>query len=312
MSEPATSTTKPTRVRVEAPAKLNLLLRVLGKEASGYHAIETLFVKLALHDTVEVDTSVAQRTLTCAGPLMPAAGLGDPQQNLAYRAAELFAERAGWATGFAINIEKNIPVGGGLGGGSADAAAVLRALNLMAPEPLSSQELLQLAGALGSDVPFLVSDALLAWGWGRGDRMLVLPALPQMQVQLIAFEEGVSTSAAYQALGVTATTQAGAAAYAFGSFASWERVAAASVNDFERAVPAFHAGVARWLPRLRAEASRLQEQGAAAMALMSGSGATCFLVHAPDALPELPDAQPDERIIQTSTASAIVPPERML
>jgi len=299
------------KYRAQAPAKLNLLLHVLGREASGYHAIETLFIKLALHDVVDIDTSVSHRSLTCDGPMMPTQGLGAPEQNLAYRAAELFAERAGWATGFAISVEKHIPVGGGLGGGSADAAAVLRALNAIAPQPLSRSALLELAGALGSDVPFLVSDALLAWGWARGDRLLALPALPPMPVQLITFREGVNTGAAYKALGITAASIAGACSYDAGTFASWESILEIATNDFERAVPALHGGVAEWLPRLQAEARRLRAAGQPSLALMSGSGATCFLVHPPDFAPEWPDRLVNAQVVHTSTASAIVSPERI-
>lgn len=299
-------------MRVLASAKLNLLLRVLGREASGYHSIETLFIKLNLHDVVVVNTAVSHRTLSCDGPMMPTNGLGPMEQNLAYRAAELFTERAKWATGFAISVEKNIPVGGGLGGGSSNAAAVLRALNAMAPQPLAPAELLEIAGALGSDVPFLVSDALLALGWGRGDRLLELPALPSVPVQLITFSEGVNTGAAYQALRITAATHAGATAYAPDAFASWGQISGQAVNDFERTVPTFHQGVAEWLPRLRSQASRLSAGGFPALALMSGSGATCFLVHPPGAAPEWPEAPGGARVVHTSTASAIVPPPRIM
>ena len=195
-----------TRVRVEAPAKLNLLLRVLAREVSGYHAIETSFVKLELHDVVHVDTGARSRSLHCDGPSMPEGGLGPKEQNLAWRAAELYSARTGWPDEFAIRIEKHIPVGGGLGGGSADAAAVLRGLNAIAPQPLDPGALMQLGGTLGADVPFLLSDALLAWGWNHGDRLLALPSLPAVPVRLVAFDSGVHTGAAYTALSPGAAT----------------------------------------------------------------------------------------------------------
>ncbi|MCC6245263.1 MAG: 4-(cytidine 5'-diphospho)-2-C-methyl-D-erythritol kinase, partial [Gemmatimonadaceae bacterium] len=118
------------------------------------------------------------RTLRCDGPTMPAAGLGAPEHNLAWRAAQAFVDAARWDTGWDIDITKNIPVGGGLGGGSADAAAVLRALNTLCPTPLPLSALCEIGGTLGADVPFLVAGVSRAWGWGRGDRLLVLPALP--------------------------------------------------------------------------------------------------------------------------------------
>ena len=120
--------------RVErAHAKLNLVLRILAREASGYHGIETLFQRLALHDVVTVTVAPGHRALHCHGPTMPAGGLGPTDRNLAWRAAVAYQAAAAWPDGFSIAIEKHIPVGGGLGGGSADAAAVLRALDAMAP-----------------------------------------------------------------------------------------------------------------------------------------------------------------------------------
>ncbi len=300
-----------TRYRVQAQAKLNLYLRVLGKDGAGYHAIETLFIKLALHDIVHVDVSVRTRTVHCHGPTMPPDGLGAPEQNLAWRAACAFADASGWPSGFAIDVEKHIPVGGGLGGGSADAAAVLRALNHAAPTPLPTAQLMQLAGALGADVPFLTSDALLAWGWGRGDRLLALTALPERPVQLFSFANGVNTGAAYAALGVRGDQHAGGAYVKLEDVSSWEAISALAANDFERVVPSMHAGVARWLPLLRDEAARLRARGEDGIGMMSGSGATCFLVYAEGGTPAWPGVSAGERLIQTRTASAIVPPERI-
>jgi 4-diphosphocytidyl-2-C-methyl-D-erythritol kinase len=102
--------------RVAAQAKINLALRVLAREVSGYHQIETLFCRIALADTVVVRIVARERSLDCHG-----ADLGPIEANLAYRAAAAYAAARGWPDGFAIEIEKRIPVGGGLGGGSADA-----------------------------------------------------------------------------------------------------------------------------------------------------------------------------------------------
>jgi 4-diphosphocytidyl-2-C-methyl-D-erythritol kinase len=275
-------------VRVQAPAKLNLVLRILAREASGYHGIESLFVKLALHDVVTVHTETPGRSLTCAGPAMPTGGLGAPEDNLAWRAAERFADAAGWPTGFAITIEKHIPVGGGLGGGSADAAAVLRGLNAIAPVPLPVEQLLAIAGGLGSDVPFLTSDAVLAWTWGRGDRLLTLPPLPERAVLLATFTEGVNTGAAYAAIAAqraAAGPNGGvpvALAYPADAFANWRQVAHLAANDFEAVVPALHAGVAAVLPMMRQLAESMGDADEPAIGLLSGSGATCFALHRGD------------------------------
>ena len=158
----------PTEARVEAQAKLNLFLRILAREESGYHQIETLFCRIALADTVKVRIAASGRSIDAVGARIPASGLGPPDQNLAWRAAVAYAEATGFPGGFEISIEKRIPVGGGLGGGSADAGAVLRALNVLNPRPVPGAELLRLAVSLGADVPFLTQDETpLALGWGR-------------------------------------------------------------------------------------------------------------------------------------------------
>jgi 4-diphosphocytidyl-2-C-methyl-D-erythritol kinase len=261
-----------------AHAKINLVLRILAREASGYHGIESLFQRLALHDVVTVALRDGERALTCDGPTMPAGGLGRAEENLAWRAAALYAREARWDTGWVITIDKQIPVGGGLGGGSADAAAVLRAMEAMSPSPLGMPRLLELAGTLGADVPFLTLGVSRAWAWGRGDRLLVLPPLPSVPVTLFTFAEGVNTGAAYGAFAaMRAASGEGvlARAYDLEAFSTWERIAEVAENDFERVVPAMHAGVAEVLPKLQQMASASKS---VAIARMSGSGATCFLL----------------------------------
>jgi 4-diphosphocytidyl-2-C-methyl-D-erythritol kinase len=316
----ARAATSATAVRVVANAKLNLRLRILAREANGYHTLESLFIKLALADHVTVRTDVAERSLVCTGPAMPPAGLGAPEQNLAWRAAEQFAQAAGWPTAFAITIEKHIPVGGGLGGGSADAAAVLRGLNTIAPNPLPLENLLAIAAGLGADVPFLVSDALLAWTWGRGDRLLALPPLPVQTVRLVTFAEGVNTAAAYAALAAQRASAATAGQnphneaperrfYSLADFSNWSAVSNLAHNDFESVVPALHRGVARCLPAVQRVARDLADLGFDAMGMMSGSGATCFVLSPENAPLTWPGELAGERVMQTRTAAAIVAPE---
>jgi 4-diphosphocytidyl-2-C-methyl-D-erythritol kinase len=300
-------TRSPRTLTVEAHAKVNLVLRILAREASGYHGLETLFQRLALHDAVTVTVDVPTRSLTCVGAALPPGGLGAAQDNLAWRAAEAYVEAAGWDTGWSLAIDKVIPVGGGLGGGSADAGAVLRALEALAPRPLGQARLLALAGTLGADVPFLTLDASRAWGWGRGDRLLPLPPLAPMGVTLVAFDHGVETAAAYRAVaqakeGTGAAVSA--ASYPMGALDQWASLCALGANDFEAVVPAMHPGVARVLPLLRDEAARLRAAGHPALALLSGSGATCFLLHPPEA-PPLVDATAlpaGGRVVATRTA----------
>ncbi len=328
-------------VRVHANAKVNLLLRVLARETSGYHTIETVFQRLALHDVVTVRVDTMERTLSLTGPMLPPHGLGEPHENLAWRAADAFARIAGWPNGFAIQIDKHIPVGGGLGGGSADAAAVLRGLNAIAPRPLDPATLIGIAGTLGADVAFLTSDALTALGWGRGDRLLSLPPLPARPVLLVAFPTGVHTGAAYGALAAHRATMLAdvqtnqleatlaarqatggggspvAVHYAAADVASWSALAAIATNDFELVAPALHDGVAEWLPKVHAvakDAGRVDS----AIGMLSGSGATCFVCYAPAAEPvvaghlgawRLATRGTGVQLLETVTASTIVAPE---
>ena len=275
MSGPAASGGE---ARVVAQAKVNLLLHVLAREASGYHQIETLFQRIALGDLVTVRATDGARALDVAGPAMPDEGLGPVERNLAWRAAERYALVAGWPRGFAIEVEKRIPVGGGLGGGSADAAAVLRALNALNPEPLSPLALLQIAAQLGADVPFLASRASLALAWGRGERMLALPPLPERRLALVMPPFGVSTADAY---GWVAAEHAAhprpphAELLAAEELGTWPGVEARMRNDFQLPVSERH-------PEITRLARALRERLGAAAALMSGSGSTVFALYDSD------------------------------
>jgi len=253
--------------RVVAQAKVNLLLRVLGREASGYHAIETVFLRLELDDGVRVRIERG-RSIDCRGASMPAEGLGAPESNLAYRAAVAYAEATGWPSGFSIEIEKRIPVGGGLGGGSADAGAVLRLLDAMSPRPLG-KNLLALAAPLGADVPFMATEHAMALGWGRGERLLALPSLPSRPVMLAVPPFSVPTGDAY---GWLAESRDGyvpsAAILDLAQLGSWDGIGQLATNDFHSVVAARQPVVAELADALRA--------AGAGIAMLSGSGSTVF------------------------------------
>ena len=256
--------------RVVAQAKINLLLRVLSREESGYHSLETVFLRLALGDsvTVRVGTGVHGRTLECYGGAMPRAGLGPIEQNLAYRAAVAYANATGWPPTFAIEVEKRIPVGGGLGGGSADAGAVLRALDALAPVPLGLR-LPELAVGLGADVPFLTLEHPMALAWGRGERLLPLPVLAKRPVVLLAPGFSVVTAEAFAWLAATRGPYlARAAVLEPSDLATWEAIAARAMNEFEAVVAARHPEISRYVDALRAEG--------AVPALMTGSGSVVY------------------------------------
>ena len=290
----------------KAHAKVNLMLRILGREASGYHSIETLFQKLELHDVVTVvaGDAVRDRTLHCDGPRMPSGGLGVRESNLAWKAAVAYVAASGWETGWRMSIEKHIPVGGGLGGGSADAAAVLRAMESLSPNKLGSARLLELSGILGADVPFFMTGASLALAWGRGDRLLVLPPLPVAPVSLFTFAEGVNTGDAYREVARMREERGGgvtARAYSADAFGSWAAVSAIAANDFEDIVMQMHSGVAALLPPLR-EAAHARGAGAGALGIgmLSGSGATCFAIGLHVAFDPTPYAHFDTVATQTT------------
>lgn len=258
--------------RVVAQAKVNLFLRIVAREASGYHQLETLFQRLDVGDDVVVRVGGRGRTLDCRG-----ADVGPVERNLAWRAALAYADATGWPGDFAIEVDKRIPVGGGLGGGSADAGAVLRCLDALAPDALGSECLLALGASLGADVPFLTSEAPLALAWGRGERMLALPPLPSRVVVLWTSAEGVATADAYRWL---AESRAGAAAppprvLDLATLATWSGVGELAENDFEPVVATRVPAIDARLGTLRLLQRDAEDQG---FALLAGSGATVFAV----------------------------------
>jgi 4-diphosphocytidyl-2-C-methyl-D-erythritol kinase len=272
-----------------APAKLNLSLRVLAREESGYHQIETTFCALELADEVEVwvsdgddaisldvvggDDEAALAAGYVAGPLTE---LGPAETNLAWRAAVLYGEATGTG-GARISVTKRIPHGAGLGGGSSDAAAVLLALNELHGSPLDHGTLLRLGARLGSDVAFFLSGTSLALGWGRGGRLLPLPPLPAAPVVLAIPRVSVATRDAYATLaatraGITGADPAAAAPPALLSVpTNWHEAAETAVNDFEDVV------FAR-LPELAALREALAATGAV-LARMTGTGSVVFGIY---------------------------------
>lgn len=279
---------------VEAQAKINLRLCVLAREEGGYHQLESLFARIELADSVRVSTDTQGRGLSCPGLDVPA------EQNLAYRAAVAFIEAAGWPTGFQIDIEKRIPSGGGLGGGSADAGAVLRALNAMAPEPLSPSALMTIALRLGADVPFLTLDTPLALGWGRGERLLTLRPLPAREVLLALPPFGVETKTAFGWFAQAHEKDAphAPAPLSLDELDRWERITALAVNDLEDVVVSRH-------PEIGICVQRFQEAGAR-IARMSGSGSTAFGVFDRRVAKE-PELPPGTRLVQTRTSTSVAP-----
>ncbi len=150
---------------LSSPAKLNLVLNVLGKRPDGFHELRTIFERISLADQITLTrTSEDKITIRCAHPLVPRG-----PKNLVYKAAMMIKKDFSIFEGLDINIIKNIPVAAGLAGGSSNAAAVLMGLNQLWGLALSPSRLVAYAGRLGSDVAFFLYDASFALGTGRGE-----------------------------------------------------------------------------------------------------------------------------------------------
>jgi 4-diphosphocytidyl-2-C-methyl-D-erythritol kinase len=182
----------------------------------------------------------------------------------------------GWPNDFAVEIEKRIPVGGGLGGGSSNAGAVLRCLNTLAPSPLSDRDLLAIATPLGADVPFLTSESSLALAWGRGERMLSIDSLAPRAVTLICFSFGVSTRDAYAWLDESRDTDAPVPnVIEQSALSSWGAIARIAHNDFSDVVVPKVDAISAAVSSLESAAPSCGEH---TIVLLAGSGATVFMV----------------------------------
>jgi 4-diphosphocytidyl-2-C-methyl-D-erythritol kinase len=275
----------PTRVELLAPAKVNLGLRVLGRRPDGYHLLESLFVPLELADevSVEVLAEVHSAAPSVAFSLAFGEGLGaagdipDGDENLAVRAGRAFLEAARLGgVSLGIRVEKRIPAAAGLGGGSSDAGAVLRALAQLFPGALPGGELARLALELGADVPFFL-DPRPALVSGVGETIEPVEGVPELVLLLANPGESLATAEVYSALDVLrpslTTVGAGSTMRALSGLQSDPNAFANLLetlleNDLEP--PAV---------RLCPAIARLREQIRVAGALvvgMSGSGATVF------------------------------------
>jgi 4-diphosphocytidyl-2-C-methyl-D-erythritol kinase len=256
-----------------------------------------------LADDVVVHTQPARmggiRTIDCRG-----ADVGPAGRNLAFRAAVAYADARGWPAGFRIEIEKRIPVGGGLGGGSADAGAVLRVLATLDPKPPTRDEVLSLALSLGADVPFLTLRSPLALAWGRGERILPLPPLPERPVVLATMPFGVPTADAYSWLAATRASSAQPIprVLPLNAFRAWDALAPLASNDFEKVVTERH-------PEIGEAIGFLSSTKGVEFTRMSGSGATVFAVLADGIAPwsVAKDLPAPATALTTATALRVAP-----
>ncbi len=259
-----------------APAKINLYLKILGRRPDGYHELDTLMQKVDLHDKLELSLAdTLGIRLICHGTDLP-----EDEGNIVFRAARLFLEQTGKVgQGLRIVLRKRIPLAAGLGGGSSDAAAVLKGLNQLLAAGGSTEELAAMGVKLGADVPFFVHDFPAAWAGGIGERLEPAEPLRGFTVLLVNPGIAVSTKWAYETFSQTAGRIALTAAGKKFNLSNFSNESGLPLrqrtflpadlwNDLEQVTAAKH----RVISELKA---RLAAVGAAG-AMMSGSGSTVF------------------------------------
>ena len=256
----------PEFAEAAAPAKVNLFLRVLAREEGGYHGLETLFCALSLADTVRVARGAPGIRLHVEG----AVDTGPPERNLCVRAAERFHAALGEPAAADIHLTKRIPSAAGLGGGSSDGAATLRALNALHGEPLPRAALLQMAVELGADVPFFLCGSPLALAWGRGERLMPLPPLPPRPVLVAHPGQAMPTADAFAEI---ARLRGGvhhprSVLIDPADLRSWAGAASIAMNEFEPVVADRISGVRGGIEAMRSAGERI--------ALLAGSGSSVF------------------------------------
>ena len=192
-----TSLAAPTRVRTRAPGKINVFLSVGTLQEDGYHDVATAYQAVSLYEDVSAEPA-DDFSVRFTGPIDTASVPVD-ESNLAIRAARLVADAAGYRGGVRLTIDKQVPVAGGMGGGSADAAATLLAVDTLWGTALGREELLRLAAQLGADVPFAFAGGT-AVGTGRGDELSPALAKGEFHWVLALSDDGLSTPAVYRAL----------------------------------------------------------------------------------------------------------------
>ncbi|MCC8909628.1 4-(cytidine 5'-diphospho)-2-C-methyl-D-erythritol kinase [Curtobacterium sp. GD1] len=192
-----TTLAAPTRVRTRAPGKINVYLSVGALQDDGYHDVATAYQAVSLYEDVSAEPA-DDFSVTFTGPIDTRSVPVD-DSNLAIRAARLVADAAGYRGGVRLTIDKQVPVAGGMGGGSADAAATLLAVDTLWGTALGREELLRLAAQLGADVPFAFAGGT-AVGTGRGDELSPALAKGEFHWVLALSDAGLSTPAVYRAL----------------------------------------------------------------------------------------------------------------
>jgi 4-diphosphocytidyl-2-C-methyl-D-erythritol kinase len=252
-------------IRIRAHAKINLDLRVLGTRADGYHELRTVFQAITLHDTITIVPREGPFAIECR-----TAGVPLDRSNLIWKAAQALwrsMRRDGEVRDLVVQLEKNIPLQAGLGGGSGNAAATLIALARMWRLDVRPAQLADVAAALGADVPFFLSGGT-ALGLGRGEEIYPLADLPRHWIVLLVPGFGVSTVDAYTWYDNDREIDRGGVREPQHVPGPWPSRAAQMINDLEPAI-------GRRYPEIDQMKAALRRAGALAAA-MSGSGSAVF------------------------------------
>ena len=249
--------------RIHAPAKLNLNLRVTGRRDDGYHLLDSVVVFTGFGDWIELDPAQAD-SVTVTGDFASSVGTGE--DNICVRALSAFRDYGGEAGCFAVTIEKKIPVGAGLGGGSSDAAAILRHLNRISPAPLADARLAEAALSLGADVPVCLAGTAQRMQ-GIGDILTPIDPTPHGHLVLAKADAMLPTADVFRSLREHGSPKAPALHGSEISGPVADIVAAG--NDLQAAAMSLSPDITVVLDRLRAGRGVVE-------ARMSGSGSACF------------------------------------
>lgn len=256
-----------TQTTIQCPAKVNLSLDVVGRREDGYHNLETIMHTVRLYDTLTIiceDSGETTVSITANSDSIPKDG-----SNLCAKAARIFFEEIGFSAKVSIHIEKNIPVGAGLGGGSSNAAGTLTALNGIFKNPLSKSKLAGISKAVGADVPFFIYGGCML-AQGIGEILSPLPALKNVTFLIAKPAFGVSTPWVYKNLNLNTDThhpdtKSVIAALESGNINSLAKYAG---NTLEAVTSAKYPDIEKYKCIMKAHG--------AAYALMSGSGSSVF------------------------------------
>lgn len=250
-------------MQARAHAKINIGLHIVGKREDGYHELRTIFHRVQLHDDIAFQKTIRGTTLSVNRRYIPT-----DERNLCVRAANLFFDATGIGTGIHITLRKRIPVGAGLGGGSSDAACVLRSLPRLFDAEIPAGVLREIALSLGSDVPFFLAEES-ASATGRGEQLEYFPLDLPYAILIVHPSVHVSTPWAYSRFRPDpALPQFDLREFLLANLHDPHALAAGLRNDFEPLVFAHH-------PSVKYAKEQLLALGAG-VALMSGSGSAVF------------------------------------